>query len=92
MAVSMVFFFSKSVGDAWYLLSHLFAGIRFNAKELAFIGSKPEFLIALFCFVILFIIEMLNEKGKNLLLLYLKQPALDSLGRLLHLRAAHLSF
>jgi D-alanyl-lipoteichoic acid acyltransferase DltB (MBOAT superfamily) len=74
MAVSMVFFFSRSVGDAWYLLSHLFAGIRFNANELAFIGSKPEFLFALFCFVILFIIEILNEKGRNLLSLYLKQP------------------
>jgi D-alanyl-lipoteichoic acid acyltransferase DltB (MBOAT superfamily) len=74
MAVSMVFFFSKSVGDAWYLLSHLFAGIRFSVNELTFIGNKPEFLVALFCFVILFIIEMRNEKGKNLMLLYLKQP------------------
>jgi hypothetical protein len=70
----MVFFFSNSVADAWYFISHLFAGIRFDLKALSFINSRPEFLFALFCFVMLFIIEILNEKGKDLLSLYLKQP------------------
>jgi alginate O-acetyltransferase complex protein AlgI len=74
MSISMVFFFSNSVEDSWYFLSHLFTGIHFDLKELAFIKSKPEFLFALFCFVLLFIIEIFNEKGKNLLSYYLKQP------------------
>ncbi|HYM93398.1 MAG TPA: MBOAT family O-acyltransferase, partial [Chitinophagaceae bacterium] len=74
MSVSMIFFFSNSVSDAWYFLFHLFDRIRFNWEEVSFINRKPEFLFALFCFVIFFIIEMLNEKGKDLLSLYLKQP------------------
>ena len=74
MAFSMVFFFSKSVGDAWYLISHVFRRLQFNINELDFINNKPEFIFALLCFVIIFIFEILNEKGKNLLSLYLKQP------------------
>ena len=74
MSVSMVFFFSKSIADALYFLSHLFTGIRIDLKEISFINSKPEFLFALLCFVMLFIIEILNEKGRDLLSLYLKQP------------------
>jgi alginate O-acetyltransferase complex protein AlgI len=74
MSVSMIFFFSNSVGDAWYFITHLFEGIQFNLGALTFIRSKPEFLFALFCFVVLFIIEIFNEKGKKLMSLYLKQP------------------
>lgn len=76
MAFSMVFFFSNSVGDALYLISHLFNNIHFNLDEIDFINNKPAFLIALICFLILFVIEILNEKGKNLLSIYLKQPIL----------------
>lgn len=75
IAVSMVFFFSKSIGDAWYFLTHLFSGIQFNSNEIAFINNKPEFLFALFCFILLFIVEIINEKGKNLLSVYIKLPA-----------------
>ena len=74
MAVSMVFFFSNSISDAWYFLTYLFSGIQFNSNEIAFINNKPGFLFALFCFVILFIVEIFNEKGGNLLSVYLKQP------------------
>jgi alginate O-acetyltransferase complex protein AlgI len=74
MSVSMVFFFSNSIDDAWYFLTHLFNGIQFNSNEIAFINNKPEFLFALFCFMLLFIVEIYNEKGKNLLTVYLKQP------------------
>jgi alginate O-acetyltransferase complex protein AlgI len=74
MSVSMVFFFSGSIGDAWYLLTHLFSGIQFNSTAIAFINNKGEFLFALFCFILLFIVEIYNEKGKNLLAVYLKQP------------------
>ena len=76
MAISMVFFFANSVEQALYLISHLFRNTHFNPAEIDFIKNKPEFLIALICFLGLFLIEMLNEKGKNLLPIYLKQPIL----------------
>jgi D-alanyl-lipoteichoic acid acyltransferase DltB (MBOAT superfamily) len=76
MAFSMIFFFANSVKDASYFILHLFRNIHFNLTEIDFIDNKPEFLIALIFFLLLFIIEMLIEKGKNLLLIYLKQPIL----------------
>jgi len=71
---SMIFFFANSVGDAFYIISHLFSNIQFNSSEFNFIENKPQFLIALVCFLILFIIEIKNEKGRNLLVHYVKQP------------------
>ncbi len=83
VAFSMVFFFANSVGDAFYLISHLFSNIHFNVTEIDFINNKSQFLIALIFFVILFIVEIINEKGKNLLSIYLKQPIwIRSLGYL----------
>lgn len=73
MAFSMVFFFANSVADASYLITHLFNGIHFNMNELDFIGNKPKFLFALIFFIIIFIIEIFNEKGRNLLSLFLNQ-------------------
>jgi alginate O-acetyltransferase complex protein AlgI len=75
MAFSMVFFFANSVADAWYFLTHLFTGIRFDVSAVKFIPDKPAFLFALLFFVILFSIDTYNEKGKNLLQQFLKQPA-----------------
>jgi D-alanyl-lipoteichoic acid acyltransferase DltB (MBOAT superfamily) len=74
MTFSMTFFFSNSVSDAFYIISHLFSNFHFNIKELNFIENKSQFLISLACFIILFIFEILNEKGRNLLAHYLKQP------------------
>lgn len=83
MAFSMIFFFANSVADALYFITHLFKGIHFNLNGTDFINNKPEFLVALFCFMILFIIEIFNEKGENLLSIYLKQPVwIRSLGYL----------
>ena len=74
MAFSMVFFFSNSIGDAWYFLSHLFSKIQVNSKAMDFITEKPQFLFALLCFIILFIVEIYNEKGKILLNVFLNLP------------------
>ncbi|MEO6133646.1 MAG: MBOAT family O-acyltransferase [Ginsengibacter sp.] len=74
MTMSMVFFFSNSVSEAWYFLTHLFSGFRFNLKEFDFINQQPQFAFALCVFIVLFIFEMLNEKGKNLQASFLKQP------------------
>lgn len=84
MAFSMGFFFANSIEDALYLISHLFSNVHFNFEAIEFVTNKPEFLIALIFFSILFVIEMLNEKGKNMMSIYLKQPILiRSLGYLI---------
>ncbi len=74
MSVSMVFFFSNSTADAWYFITHLFEGIRFDWGALAFIDAKKSFAFALFFFAIIFACEIFAEKGKDLLSVYLKQP------------------
>ncbi len=76
MSLSMVFFFSNTVSDAAYFISHLFSGTDTHWQTGTFISNLPVFLFALFCFLMLFIIEIFNEKGKNLLSAFLKQPLL----------------
>lgn len=74
MNVSMVFFFSNSVNDAWYFLTHLFSNIQFDSKEFSFISNKSQFIFALFFFSVVFIMEIFKEKGKDIGSFYLKQP------------------
>ncbi|MGN6533010.1 MAG: MBOAT family O-acyltransferase, partial [Ginsengibacter sp.] len=74
MAFSMVFFFSNTVSDAGYFISHIFRNIHIDSAQFKFIGNLPQFLFALFCFLIIFIVEIFNEKGKKILPLFLKQP------------------
>ncbi len=74
MAFSMVFFFSNTVSDAGYFISHIFRNIHFGSQQFNFISNQPQFFFALFCFIIIFIIEIFNEKGKNLISLFLQQP------------------
>ena len=74
MAFSMVFFFANSVSDAWYLISHLFSQVHFNNPDFNFIADKSRFLLAILFFVILFIFQIFNEKGKNLQAVFLNQP------------------
>ena len=74
MNFSMIFFYSNSVSDAWYLISHLFSNLQLNSNEFSFISHKPEFVFALICFVVILIMEMYIEKGKDLMSIYLKKP------------------
>lgn len=74
MSFSMVFFFSKTVSDAIYFIGHIFRNIRFDAGQFKFIGNPSQFLFALFCFLLILIIQVLNEKGKKILSVYLRQP------------------
>lgn len=73
MGISMVFFFSESVHDAFYYLSHLFSNFELTFSTYALIQDKTKFLLAICCFLILFIIEIFNEKDYNLQDLFLKQ-------------------
>lgn len=74
MSFSMVFFFSNTVQDALYLISHLFSGIQFNSYQFHFIKNKNEFVFALFCFMIILLIEIQNENNKSVLAVFLTKP------------------
>jgi len=74
MAFSMVFFFSNTVADAGYFISHIFSNLHFGSAQFNFISNQPQFFFALFCFLVIFIIEIFNEKGQKILPLFLKQP------------------
>ncbi len=74
MGISMVFFFSKSISDALYFLINLFKNIEINYSGYNLNLNKSEFILAIICFMILYGIEILNEKGYNLQSLFIKQP------------------
>lgn len=74
ISISLVFFFSNSMADAWYFLSHLFSKINFVFSGYAIIQDKSKFILAFSCFALLFIAEMLNERDKDLLKIFLEQP------------------
>jgi len=71
MSFSMVFFFSNSVADAWYFITHLFNNVQVSDPD--FISNKPGFIFALCLFIIIFIFEMMDENGKKLLSIFLNQ-------------------
>jgi D-alanyl-lipoteichoic acid acyltransferase DltB (MBOAT superfamily) len=66
MSISIVFFFSNSIGDAWYFLSHMFSGLSFNLSGHGLIFEKIKFAIAFACFAVMITVEIFNETGKNL--------------------------
>lgn len=73
VSFSMVFFFSTSIGDSWYFLSHMFDfGTTTVISTLE--EHKLAILLSLTSFALIFVFEMLNEKGKNQLAFFLKQP------------------
>jgi D-alanyl-lipoteichoic acid acyltransferase DltB (MBOAT superfamily) len=74
MSISIVFFFSDSLSDAWYFLSHLVTDIKFDLFGHGLIYDKTKFLMAFGCFVLIFIVEILNEKGMDLPEAFIRQP------------------
>lgn len=74
MSLSMVFFFAPTISDAWFMISHLFSFKETAEASQTIISQKLPFFIALGSFVLIFAAEMLNEKGKNIPALFLKQP------------------
>lgn len=74
ISISMVFFFSNSMADAWYFLTHLFTNIEFVFSGYDIIQDKFKFILAFSCFALLFIAEMLNERNIDLLKIFLNQP------------------
>ena len=80
VCLSMVFFFSASISDAWYFLGHLFIFSASSVLKPDSISYKLSFFIALGIFVLIFISEMLNEKGTNLTTVFLKQTMWFKIG------------
>ncbi len=71
---TLVFFNAKSIGDAWYFISHLFVNVEFKLSGNRLIFDTPGFLIALFAFSIVFLSEVIQEKGTDVKSMFLKQP------------------
>lgn len=71
---SMVFFFSPTIDDSGYFLSHMFnfTSPLISISDLA--AHKIGFFLSLAFFALIFVAEMLNERGKNQLVYFLKQP------------------
>jgi alginate O-acetyltransferase complex protein AlgI len=71
---SLIFFFSNSLNDSWYYISHLFADIKINFDGVGLNTDKPRFLLACMCFLVIFIFEIYNENGQNTLSVFLNKP------------------
>lgn len=77
MAISMVFFFSNSVSDACYFLSHTFKDLEFRFSGYEFVeGNKSKFMFAIGCSIILFGFEIINEKGYDVTSFFLNKSRL----------------
>ena len=73
-SLTLVFFNSKNIGDAWYFITHLFKDINFQLSGNRLIFDASGFLIALAAFFFIFITEALQENGVDVELKYLRQP------------------
>lgn len=74
VSTSMVLFFSHSISDAWYILSHLFDLNTLPSSISLNIANQFVFGLSLTFFLLIFIAEMLNEKGRKLLTVFLNLP------------------
>ena len=74
VCVSMVFFFSPSISESWYILSHLFSFSTGSTTASLIIPNKIVFGLSILFFILIFIAEMFNEKGRNVLSVFLNKP------------------
>lgn len=73
MSFSMIFFFSNSISDSGYFISHVFENIELKFPLNFSSLNKLNFTFGLFSFFILLGIELVNEIGYNLEPFFLKQ-------------------
>lgn len=73
---SLIYFNSNNLSDAWYFTTHIFSNweLKFSGNQL--ILDKFDFFTAIIAFVIIFIMEFLSEKGKDLNRYFLNKPRL----------------
>ena len=72
--ITLIFFNSKTIQDSWYFITHLFSEITFQLKGYDFIYEKEGFLVAFGLFIVLFILEYLQERGKDILGYFTRRP------------------
>jgi D-alanyl-lipoteichoic acid acyltransferase DltB (MBOAT superfamily) len=74
-AFSLIFFRSRSLQDAWYIVTHLFAGVRDligripaflsgrGHLELTLPGGKKDYVVAVALIAFLGLVELIQERG-----------------------------
>lgn len=72
--LTLVFFNSHSIHDAWYYITHMFTGIKFQLEGYDFIYEKDKFIVGMVFFMMLFVFEVLQEYGKDLNGYFLSRP------------------
>ncbi|MDE3213570.1 MAG: MBOAT family protein [Bacteroidota bacterium] len=71
---SMIFFYARTIGDSWYFLTHLGSGIHLDGSGFGMLAHPSLFGMAVGLFLVIFVLEMYMEKGKNLLAQFLQKP------------------
>jgi D-alanyl-lipoteichoic acid acyltransferase DltB (MBOAT superfamily) len=72
--LTLVFFNSHTISDSWYFLTHIFTNLKIQFDGYDFIYHKYEFIMAFLMFLTLFVIEIYQEKGKDVLGYFLSRP------------------
>ncbi len=64
-SISLIFFYSKDVNDAFYFITHLFSDFAFKFSGYSIISNVELLSFALLLFVVMFVIEIFSEYGVN---------------------------
>jgi D-alanyl-lipoteichoic acid acyltransferase DltB (MBOAT superfamily) len=72
--ITLIFFNSHSIQDAWYYITHLFSGLKLQLDGYDFIYDKGKFIFAIVLFAIIFLIEYLQETGVNVVEYFMNRP------------------
>lgn len=73
---TLVFFNAHSLADAWYFITHLFTDLRWQVSGHKFIFEPVNFILALILFLLLFVIEIYQEKSVDAGKYFLGKPRL----------------
>ncbi len=71
---SLIFFYSKNIGDAFSFISQMFENFSFKFSGYSIVSNMEYFIMALTLFIILFLIEIFSEKGYDIQGKILKLP------------------
>lgn len=74
--LTLVFFNSQNIGDAWYFLTHMFQDVQLQLKGNRLIYDSTGFLIAMLAFLLVLITEAMQENGVDVSTRFLRQPRL----------------
>lgn len=74
MSISMVFFFSNSISDAWYFITHLYLNVNLKFSGYNLLSNRNVFLITVIFFILLEVIELMNENGMEVKFYFSNMP------------------